>query len=231
MQNQQVFLPAFPIKINSNYKYHSRKKSTTPPKSQDFTNFTKLLNKSSNLQKILNPQISSKILNDPDLTKKNIVSNPTLIKYQNQNNFCEINAITLTPIRLANVEISLPEFSKLNNFKSKPRKIFTAVNRRKVSEDKNSVNTSIDIPAEIITTRYSIRANSANDRLMGIKNSKDSMSKTSELFSHILIRNGTGRSAYNYSPRRGKIDRKRVVDSGSASPTVYSPIYTNNFDV
>jgi hypothetical protein len=227
MQNQQVFLPAFPIKTNSNYKLHGRKKSTTPPKSQDFTNFTKLLNKASNLQNSLNPRITEKVLNNLNLTKKNILSNPGLIKYQN----CEINAVTLTPIRLANVEISLPEFSKLNNFKSKPRKIFTTVNRRKLSEDKNTMNISIDVPSEIITTRYSVRANSANDRLLVIRNSKDSMSKTSEQFSHVLIRNGTGRSAYNYSPRRGKIDRKRVVESGSASPTVYSPIYTNNFDV
>lgn len=231
MQNQQVFLPAFPIKINSSYKLHARKKSTTPPKSQDFTDFTKLLIKTSNLQNSLNPRITEKVLNNLNLTKKNIVSNPGFIKYKNQNNLCEINALTLTPIRLTNVEISLPKFSKLNNFKSKPRKIFTAVNRRKSSEDKNSVNTSIDVPAEIITTRYSTRANTANDKLLGIKNSKDSMSKTSEQFSHVLIRIGTGRSAYNYSPRRGKIDRKRVVESGSASPTVYSPIYTNNFDV
>lgn len=145
------------------------------------------------------------------------------LSYKNQNNYCEIRSLIMTPIRLTKLEISLPEFSALPSPKSRPRKIATASTRRRSIESKSFLMSSVEIPAEIITTKYSSRLCSAKP--FGIRKSEQKIRNSSR---HPLARQRTGDEKYS---RQRYMSNDRVRDTESASPTNYSPVYTNTFDV
>jgi hypothetical protein len=134
----------------------------------------------------------------------------------------------MTPIRLTNVEIPLPDSLTLSSPKVKPRRISTAVIRRRSIEGRSFSRTFAEVPAEIITTRCSTRIKSADPRRIVMRRSEMNMLSDSERFSHSLIRTRTNRSSS--SPRKGGNERIRGMESGCASPIAFSPVYTNNFD-
>lgn len=230
MQNQHIFLPAFPIKANHRFKSHSRKNSDNQSKAKNITKCSNLTAKPSNFQESFNMlKISEKICRDLCILNNHEVSNSGIISYRNQNNFCEMNALIMTPIRLTNVEICLPEYSDLGSPKAKPRKILTSNNKKRLPENRYYTRSLGNVPAEIIATGYSSRVSSARPRLVGVRRSDRILMSKSEHFSHVLIRNGTSRES-NLLPRKAP-ERNRVNECESISPNNYSPVYINNFEV
>ena len=210
--SQKTFLPSFPIKSQKVKCINAIKKQDPRPKLK----------------------LSHKLCKELWLTGNNSdsPSRTKILQYKNQNNFCEIRSLIMTPIRLTNVEISLPDFSNVNTPKTKARKIFTATNRRKSVESKLSIGALIKMPVEIIATRCSARVSTANSRMREIRRNDDYIMSRSAQFTHSLIRNNNTGSAMNYSPKRIMTsDRNKHPESSSVSPTAYSPIYTNNFDI
>ena len=179
----------------------------------------------------VNIRVSSKLCKELCIINSSLNSNTKLLHYRNQTNFCEIRSQIMTPIRLTNLEISLPDFSLTQTPKTRPRMVSTAAGRRRSVETKHSVNNLVKVPEEIITTRFPMRCIRENKRPMGIRTTNGSMLSKSGHFMHSLIKNErVNRSNFNCSPRRTATGENRHGESDSGSPTTYSPIYTNNFD-
>ena len=208
-QPQQLFMPAFPKK---SHKPKAQTPRVKPPNQ-------------------VHIRVSSKLCKELCIVNSSQNFNTKILRYHNQINFCEIPSQIMTPIRLTNVEISLPNFSLMPTPKTRPRKISTAASRRRSVETKHSVNNIVKVPEEIITTRFPAKYLHENKRPMGIRTSNCSMLSKSGHFMHSLMKNErANRSNYNYPPRRIATGDNRVIESDSGSPTAYSPIYTNNFD-
>ena len=199
---QRFFLPSFPIKSQKLKSLISRKKTIPQP-----------------IQKI-----SYKFCKDLSILSSN--NSPSLLSHQNQNNFCEMRSLIMTPIRLTNLQISLPAKTAVMTPKIRPRRL-TVTSKRKSAENKGSMSTFANIPAEIITTRCSARINSANPKPIRIRNSEEIILTRSGNFSSALIRTKTLRSRN----QKNEYERTKNIESESGSPTAYSPIYTNNFDI
>ena len=152
-------------------------------------------------------------------------SNSRNLSYRNQNNCCEIRSLIMTPIKLTKLEISLPQFSTLPSPKCYPRKITTATTRRRSIESKSFLTTLVQIPAEIITTKYTSRFNSARPRPFGYRKSEEQIRQTSR---YPLARNRTGDDR---DSSQKWITNDRIRETESISPTNYSPVYTNNIDI
>lgn len=200
---QRTFMPAFPKK--------SQKSKQITPKSKDLAQ--------SSLK------LSNKLCKDLCIINSALNSHTKILRYRNQNNFCEVQSMIMTPIRLTNIEISLPDFSVMSSPKAKSRKISTAAVRRRSVETK-SIGNNAKVPAEIITTRCSARFSS---QPMGIRTNNCSILSKSGNFTRSTSKNGN-RGGFTALTRRGTRERT-VAECESASPTAYSPIYTNNFDV
>lgn len=152
-------------------------------------------------------------------------SNSKNLSYRNQNNYCEIRSLIMTPIKLTKLEISLPQFSVLPSPKFYPRRVTTATTRRRSIESKSFLTASVQIPAEIITTKYTTRFNSARPRPFGYRKSEEQIRQSSR---HPLARNKTGDDR---GSNQKWITNDRVRETESVSPTNYSPVYTNTFDM
>lgn len=205
---QPLFLPAFPIKSTPKSKQKPRKTGEIPP----------------------NLKISEKMCKELSIRIVNSCDNSPNISYRNQNNFCELHSLIMTPIRLTNLEISLPNFSASNSPKVKNKRINTTASRRKSINYKIYTRYSTNIPSEIITTRCSTSLNNTKPK-MRMRKKEANFFYRSDQFSHGLIRDKANDSSRVSSLGYGKTDIGRILESDSASQTVYSPIYTNNCDL
>ncbi|OMJ70820.1 hypothetical protein SteCoe_31120 [Stentor coeruleus] len=205
---QPLFLPTFPIKSTPKSKQKPRKTAEIP----------------------YNIKISEKMCKELSIRIVTSCDNSPNISYRNQNNFCELNSLIMTPIRLTNLEISLPNFSASNSPKIKNKRINTMASRRKSIDCKIYTRYSTNIPAEIITTRCSTSLNSTKPKLEEMRKKEAKFFCRSEQFSYGLSRDKVNDSLRICLPGYGKTDIGRILESDSASQTVYSPIYTNNCD-
>jgi hypothetical protein len=195
----QNFMPNFPIKSQ---------KVRKPMKSKPCQN------KALKLTKKLCEELS--FMSSPDSSKSKIMT------FRNQTNYCEIRSLIMTPIRLKKLEISLPELSVFPSPMFPSRRVGTASVRRKSIDSKNFLTSSIEVPAEIITTKYNTRFNSAKP--FGARKSEEFIRRSQK---YQLPRNRTGDESYNKKWTVFEKDR----ETESISPTNYSPVYTNNYDV
>ena len=195
----KIFIPNFPIK-----SVKVKKPSKSRPSPSKGLKLTKRLCQELNL------------IETPDTSRSKIMT------YRNQTNYCEIRSLIMTPIRLKKLEISLPELTIISSPKFPPRKVGSSSVRRKSIDSKGFLMTSIELPAEIITTRYNTRFNSAKPRPFGARKSEEFIRRAQKQ----LPRNRTRDETYR---KWNGLDRDRETES--ISPTNYSPVYTNNNDV
>jgi hypothetical protein len=192
------FIPAFPIKTSPKSPSRKRAPLATIPK--------------------LSSKFCKELLLIPPSPPTAIFPNTV----RNQTNFCEMRTLIMSPIRSKRLEIFIPDVT-VSSLKLRPRKLTTALTRRKSAESKVPGLCFAEQPAEIITTRFSARVSSAKPRPNTSQQREMRLVSKSSNFARSLMREKTIMSTA--SRIRGN---NRIGDTESASPTMFSPIYTAN---
>ena len=167
-------------------------------------------------------KLSSKICKELCLfnNTSNSASSKRILRYKNQNNSCEFGPLIMTPLRLTNAEIYLPDASNLSNTRVRTRKIYTAINRRKSVEDKSSNESLIKFHVGITSSRHSAKPNGSNSKSIEIKRINACNVSKSGQFSHILIKNYNTKSVTNYSPNKAISPEKHNHSNGLSTSSI-----------
>jgi hypothetical protein len=214
---QKHFLPAFPIKSQ-------RPKVITKKKKTDLQ---------------VNIKFPADLCEKLYLFKNDMIETKTLVNHS-KNNFYEMKSLVMAPIRPTTVQISLPDFS-ISSPKFRVRKTNSTINRKKSIENKhgvNAVNSLAEVPVEIITTRCTPRISSARTRFDPRKSESSIMSKSAQFKFSMQSNKNKYNTLKRMQPadssksiqRKLSTDKDKIPESNCNSPSIYSPIYTNNFD-
>ena len=166
----------------------------------------------------------SKGLRKDFCSSKNVDSSSKCNNFGKQSNFCEVDGLIMTPIKLTNLEIFLPNAPTSLKHRS-PRKLCTATSKRKSMIFKSAISSSLENPVEMKTTSYLTHSNHLKSPIAARKQYK---SAKNSLLSHSLKKNKTVTSNNEQFCRKSfAIENDKNNDSECWSPILYSPIYNN----